>query len=97
MVRTSDGRNRLRCDLGSRSQECQGGSSSRRNAVPVLNLQIQLKRHCSGLSSSFADGAYGPQTKQTLIRFQRAYGLVPDGLYGPATAQALARSPNGQC
>lgn len=97
MVQTSDGRNRLRCDLGSRSRECQGSTSSRSNAIPVLNVQIQLKRHCSGLPANFADGAYGPFTKQVLIRFQRAYGLTPDGIYGPATANALARSPNGQC
>ena len=95
MVRTLDGRNRLRCDLGSRSRECTWGSNSA--MVPVLNIQIQLQRHCSGLPSNFADGQWGPLTQQTLIRFQRAYGLVPDGVFGPATATALATSPNGRC
>lgn len=95
MVRTQDGKNRLRCDLGSRSRECARGSNS--SAIPVLNVQIQLRRHCRGLPANFADGAWGPLTQQTLVRFQSAYGLVPDGVYGPATAQALARSPNGRC
>ncbi|WP_412098993.1 peptidoglycan-binding protein [Defluviimonas sp. D31] len=96
MVRTQDGRNRLRCDLGSRSRECTGVRSTQ-PAVRVLNLQIQLQRHCSGLSANFADGINGPATKRALIRFQRAYGLIPDGIFGPATAQALASSPNGRC
>ncbi|RYG92616.1 peptidoglycan-binding protein [Loktanella sp. IMCC34160] len=95
MVRTQDGRNRLRCDLGSRSRECTQGSNS--TMVPVLNIQIQLQRHCSGLPRNFADGKWGPLTQQTLVRFQRAYGLVPDGVYGPATAAALSTSPNGRC
>ena len=95
MVRTQDGRNRLRCDLGSRSRECVRGSNS--SAIPVLNVQIQLQRHCRGLPEDFADGVWGPFTQQTLVRFQRAYGLVPDGVYGPATARALASSPNGRC
>lgn len=95
MVRTSDGRNRLRCDLGSQSRECAGSNAPR--GVPVLNLQIQLRRHCNDLANDFADGAWGPSSRLTLMRFRRAYGLNPDGIYGPATARALASSPNGSC
>lgn len=96
MVVTSGGQARLRCDLGSRSKECSGASTGQ-VTTRVLNLQIQLRRHCSGLSGDFADGVYGPLTRLTLMRFQRAYGLTVDGIYGPATARALALSPNGQC
>jgi peptidoglycan hydrolase-like protein with peptidoglycan-binding domain len=95
MVTTRDGRNRLRCDLGSRSRECIGRNAPRN--VPVLNIQIQLRRHCNDLPGDFADGAWGPFTRLTLMRFQRAYGLSPDGVYGPATARALSSSPNGRC
>ena len=96
MVVTRDGRNRLRCDLGSRSRECSGVRATERS-VRVLNMQIQLKRHCKGLPADFADGLNGPATRRALIRFQRAYGLSPDGVYGPKTARALASSPNGRC
>lgn len=96
MVVTSDGRNRLRCDLGSRSRECTGAQSGR-TETRVLNMQIQLKRHCSGLPSNFSDGRNGPATRAALRAFQSAYGLTPDGIYGPNTAKALASSPNGRC
>ncbi|WP_375283186.1 peptidoglycan-binding domain-containing protein [Marinicauda pacifica] len=104
MVRTSDGRNRLRCDLGSRSRECVGASSSRaaassaaRFSAHVFELQTALMRHCAHLPSDFADGISGAETQQALLRFQRAYGLQVDGLQGPETTAALARSPNGLC
>ena len=96
MVRTQDGRNRLRCDLGSRSRECIGVQATQPE-VRVLNMQIQLKRHCSGLPANFTDGLNGPATRRALVAFQEAYGLVADGIYGPNTAQALAGSPNGRC
>lgn len=95
MVRTQDGRNRLRCDLGSRSIECRRGSNS--GEIPVLSVQIQLQRHCTGLPDGFADGHWGPQTQRALMRFQRAYGIQADGVYGSETARALATSPNGLC
>ncbi len=96
MVQTRDGRNRLRCDLGSRSRECIGRGSVR-NDLTVLNLQIQLRRHCRGLPNTFADGIPGQRTTQALRAFQAASGLTPDGILGPATRRALASPPNGQC
>ena len=96
MVVTAGGRNRLRCDLGSRSRECIGTGSAR-TETRVLNMQIQLKRHCSGLPGNFSDGRNGPATRAALRTFQEAYGLTPDGIYGRNTAKALASSPNGRC
>lgn len=98
MVRTRDGRNRLRCDLGSQSREC---SSTRRSATAtrtrVLNLQIQLRRHCSGLPADFASGTTSQVTTRALASFQRVHGLAVDGIYGPQTARALAQAPTGKC
>ena len=93
MVRTQDGRNRLRCDLGSKSVECIGAN----NRAEVLNFQIQLMRHCPSLPSNFADGIEGPSTRVALMVFQAAYGLEVDGVYGPQTAAALAGPANGRC
>jgi len=38
------------------------------------------------------DGVIGPQTKNAIIQFQRANGLVPDGIVGPVTLSHLKRN-----
>lgn len=103
MRTTADGRNRIRCDLGSRSRECRGQAlpanarASGLSATEVRSMQLQLMRHCPGLPAGFADGEFGPATQRALRRFQMAYGLQVDGAYGPATAAALDGTPNGRC
>ncbi len=92
MVRTQDGRNRLRCDLGSRSRECVV-----RSRPEIKALQHQLMEHCASLPDGFADGMDGPATRHALRRFQLAHGLVPDAVYGPQTAAALAGNVSGLC
>ncbi|WP_404932335.1 peptidoglycan-binding domain-containing protein [Loktanella sp. D2R18] len=84
-------------DTGARVQ-CHGSNQSCvKSRTSIIEIQTQLRQHCKGLPANFADGVWGNQTQNTLVRFQRAYGLVPDGIYGPASAQALAGSPNGRC
>jgi peptidoglycan hydrolase-like protein with peptidoglycan-binding domain len=36
------------------------------------------------------DGTFGPKTRRTVKKFQRASGLKPDGIVGPKTIAALA-------
>ena len=107
MVRTQSGHNRLRCDLGSRSAECNGSSAQRSTpsasassggiSSRIYQMQTKLRSHCSGLSASFVDGRFGSSTERALKRFQEAYGLQPDGVYGPNTASALNGPVSGSC
>jgi hypothetical protein len=89
--------NRLRCDLGSRSQECSGARAPQPSSAEVVAIQQQLRRHCPSLSASFVDGVVGPATIDALLRFQVAYGLDVDGRYGPQTAAALTGATTGRC
>jgi hypothetical protein len=96
MTSSGDGGYRLRCAEGSRSKDCRGGQANAGGSA-VRAYQVQLLKHCRGLPEGFADGSYGPATRNALIRFQRAHGLQPDGKYGPRTAQALAGPISGAC
>lgn len=106
MVKTQDGRNRLRCSSGSRSSECTGGRSDQSPAsttrpggfdMTTYQIQSRLLYHCSSLPDSFADGISGPNTRNALIRFQEAYGISADGIYGPETARALQQNVRRRC
>ena len=91
--------NRLRCDLGSRSRECaiSTGTGNAISSQDILEMQQELMRHCSSLSSQFADGRFGPATRRALRQFQASYGLAPDGIFGSQTAVALAGPVTGVC
>ena len=102
--------NRLRCDLGSKSRECidrpapqrqpqeeeSAGAGSKSSGV-VLELQIQLIRHCQALPSSFADGFWGPKTQGALQVFQASHGLFADGIPTRTTLIALKGPVTGRC
>ncbi len=57
-----------------------------------------LQRYLNDLSSVYGtllpvnvDGAFGPQTRNAVIAFQRMFNLTPDGIVGPATWNMLMR------
>jgi hypothetical protein len=55
---------------------------------PVFALQSGLKARGYNIVN---DGAFGPATKEAVIRFQGFNNLTPDGIVGPATKAALVR------
>lgn len=55
----------------------------------VQSVQSILNR--AGYYNGFIDGIYGEGTRNSVIAFQRDYGLVADGIVGPNTYEALAK------
>lgn len=66
--------------MGSRSQE-------------VKDIQRVLK--AKGYYSGAVDGIYGTNTKNAVIKFQKANGLSADGIAGKQTLKALGVDSNG--
>ncbi len=58
--------------------------------VEVKRIQQALKN--KGYYGGSVDGIFGSQTKNAVIRFQRAQGLTADGIVGSATLKALGIS-----
>src|SRR3954470_6032387 len=54
--------------------------------VVVLQRVLAMR----GFSPGPSDGAFGPHTKRSVQRFQRARGIAVDGRVGPQTTAALA-------
>ena len=59
----------------------------------VSQIQIQLKEW--GYYSGAVDGIFGTQTKNAVIKFQKANGLNPDGIAGSKTLAAMGISGGG--
>ncbi len=60
------------------------------SGASVRELQNLLRSKGHDIS---VDGAFGPQTKNAVIAFQRARGLTVDGIVGPQTWGALRAAP----
>lgn len=97
MVPSTSGGYRLRCNAGSRSQDCTDLPTPRYNKSTIIDVQYGLVIHCKSLSSNFIDGVWGVKTQTALKRFQRASGLKVDGIIGPKTLAALRGRVTGRC
>lgn len=67
-------------------------------ATPVLKVgskapdvwDLQYRLDLIGIPTSI-DGVFGTQTRNSVIQYQKKYGLVPDGVVGPNTWRSLKR------
>jgi len=57
----------------------------------VQYVQTRLKQ--LGFYTGPANGVYGPETRDAVIRAQQNFGLAADGIVGPDTYNALGLSP----
>jgi peptidoglycan hydrolase-like protein with peptidoglycan-binding domain len=58
----------------------------------VVELQFLLNfisRYFASVPSVIQDSVFGPGTRDSVIEFQRQFGLTPDGIVGPATWNRL--------
>lgn len=60
-----------------------------RSGANVKWLQWELNRHGANLK---IDGLFGPQTKLSVLLFQKDHGLTQDGIVGDITKAALKKS-----
>ncbi|WP_226037804.1 peptidoglycan-binding domain-containing protein [Aquibacillus saliphilus] len=60
----------------------------------VREVQQDLVKSGFNLPTYGIDGQYGPETKRTVMKFQRQYGLMVDGLVGPQTIDKLKEITN---
>ena len=55
-------------------------------------MELQRRLSALGFDAGNADGMFGARTRESVIRFQREYGLVPDGLADKWTFRAVDRA-----
>jgi peptidoglycan hydrolase-like protein with peptidoglycan-binding domain len=55
----------------------------------ALMRRLQERLSAAGFDPGPIDGLYGPQTRQALSQFQKAYGLDTTGELNPATRKVL--------
>src|SRR5947209_637199 len=60
----------------------------------VFHLQVLLRAR--GFATA-ADRVFGPQTRASVMRAQRRYGLAVDGMVGPITLAALRNGAGLPC
>lgn len=71
--------------LGARTLAHQFGAPMYGDDVATLQARLQDL----GFYTSLVDGYFGLQTHNSLMSYQREYGLAPDGICGPDTLRSL--------
>lgn len=54
--------------------------------VKTMQSQLaEINKNYPGIPAPVADGIFGEKTRQSVVKFQQVFNLIPDGLVGPAT------------
>ncbi len=80
------------------SQEFPGTLTLGMRGVEILELQLYLATialYNNEVKTVGLDGVFGGGTLDSVVSFQRAYGLTPDGIVGRVTWQRLVEVYNG--
>jgi len=78
--------------LLTRSDNAMAASNLSMGSSGAEVVQLQETLNTKGYECGAADGVFGSQTYQSVIRFQEDASLVVDGIVGPQTRQALGLS-----
>jgi peptidoglycan hydrolase-like protein with peptidoglycan-binding domain len=68
------------------------------SGAAIRELQYYLSyvaQYVDSVTPAAIDGIFGPETRRSVISFQRTYGLTPDGIVGPATWNLLYNTYRG--
>ncbi|MDO8211725.1 peptidoglycan DD-metalloendopeptidase family protein [Conexibacter sp. CPCC 206217] len=80
---------RTRHALGRRGRPTLGSRPLRSGQRGWDVAALQFLLHTRGFGPDGFDGGFGPNTRDAVVRYQRAAGLSVDGVAGPATISAL--------
>lgn len=80
---------RTRRALGRRGRPALGSRPLRSGLAGWDVAALQFLLQSRGYGPGGFDGGFGPNTRDAVVRFQRAAGLAVDGIAGPATLSAL--------
>ncbi|MFH1407003.1 MAG: peptidoglycan-binding domain-containing protein [Candidatus Omnitrophota bacterium] len=71
-------------------------ASPKKETAKYAVKDIQMALSNSGFNAGPIDGKFGKKTKQAVIGFQRAHGLVADGVVGEKTWSKLSEYLSGK-
>ncbi|MDD4940316.1 MAG: peptidoglycan-binding protein [Candidatus Omnitrophica bacterium] len=86
-------RNRLKDENYILRKQLEAASRQEVRMPNATEIQTALKK--AGMFKGMIDGKIGPETKEAIMKFQRANGITPDGVVGSKTWSLLSKYISG--